>query len=69
MEVSLWLTFLFCLFFKTMNLKQLKQSISTAALRRRQPEAVCDGRVLFHVHREIQEILVFAAHLSEEEEK
>lgn len=27
------------------------------------PETVCDGGVLLHVHRQIQEVLIFTAHL------
>lgn len=30
------------------------------------PEAVRDGGVLLHVHRQIQEVLVFTAHLQME---
>lgn len=33
------------------------------------PETVCDGCVLLHIHREIQEILIFTAYLRGENER
>lgn len=31
------------------------------------PEAVCDGGILFYIHRKVQKVLIFAAYLKRDE--